>query len=125
MDFIGKKQGFIDTGVFLAMFVFSSKKRVGVFGYPCFWAENRGGFGCESWFVVRGSGLGKKRRKIEKKTTKSSKRGGKKGGNREKLKKMMQKDVQFTVCFQNRAKIPLKRRGGLSIYYSRFTIDYL
>jgi hypothetical protein len=25
---------------------------------------------------------------------------------------MMQKDVQFAMCFQNRAKIPLKRRGG-------------
>ena len=60
-------------------------------------AVNRG-----LWFVVAG---------LEKKD--------------EKLKKMMQKDVQFAVCFQNRAKIPLKRRGGLSIYYSRFTIDYL
>jgi len=28
----------------------------------------------------------------------------------EKLKKKMQKDVQFAVCFQNRAKIP---RGPL------------
>jgi len=25
---------------------------------------------------------------------------------------MMQKDVEFAVCFQNRAKIPLRRRDG-------------
>jgi len=25
----------------------------------------------------------------------------------------MQKDVQITMCFQNRAKVPLRRRGGI------------
>jgi len=32
-----------------------------------------------------------------------TKKRGKKERNEEKLKKMMQKDVQFAVCFQNRA----------------------
>jgi len=41
-----------------------------------------------------------------------TKKRGKKERKDEKLKKMMQKVVQFTMCFQNRAKIPLKRRGG-------------
>jgi len=32
-----------------------------------------------------------------------TKKRGKKEKNEEKMKKMMQKDVQFAVCFQNRA----------------------
>ena len=41
-----------------------------------------------------------------------TKKRGKKERKEEKLKKKMQKDVQFAVCFQNRAKIPLRHRGG-------------
>ena len=39
-----------------------------------------------------------------------TKKRGKKEKNEEKLKKMMQKDVLFAMCFQNRAKMP---RGPL------------
>jgi len=41
-----------------------------------------------------------------------TKKRGKKERNEEKLKKMMQKVVQFAVCFQNRTNIPLRRRCG-------------
>jgi len=39
-----------------------------------------------------------------------TKKRGKKERKEEKLKKMMQKDVHFEVCFQNRGKMP---RGPL------------
>jgi len=41
-----------------------------------------------------------------------TKKSGKKEKKEEKLKKMMQKDVLFAMCFQNRTKSPLKRRGS-------------
>jgi hypothetical protein len=41
--------------------------------------------------------------KKRKKSYKMTKKRGKKEKNEEKLKKMMQKDVHFAVCFQNQA----------------------
>jgi len=52
----------------------------------------------------------KKKTKNLKKSYKMAKKRGKKEKNEEKLKKMMQKDVLWAVCFQNRTKMP---RGPL------------
>ena len=77
--------------------IFDFQRSIGVKTRARFWAKNGCGF---LWWDF---GQPRFRAKIKGEAEKKD----------EKLKKMMQKDVQFAVCFQNRAKILIPVRGPL------------